>query len=223
MKSIIYTAVAASLTFCSLQTNAHNHNVTASVSAANFYLWRGLDLGDGEPQVAGSLTLASQGAYAGVGGASGDATNGSEIDLYVGYGSTMGDFNYDLSYWSYVYPESKIDFGEAAEGVLALGYGPVTYKYYHNLSKDAKDREWNYMSVGLQYQKFSALLGKHHYQSYVNSANNTKVVKGMYHADVSYQYNKNLTFTISQPFKANDNVNVGNTKFHVNLALPLKL
>lgn len=229
MKKLILSTLVAAASVATMQTNAAAPEVSASVSAANFYLWRGLDLGDGSPQIAGDLSASYGGLYGGTWIASGDDASGTEVDLYAGYGGEVGAFNYDLSYWSYIYPESDISFGEAAEGIVSLGYGPLTYSYYHDLSKDSDDREWTYMTlgagldfIGKPFDKFSVLLGKHHYQSWTDTAGKGHTVKGMYHADLSYAYNDNLTFTVSQPFKDNDNVGAGNTKVHVNLSLPLK-
>ena len=53
--------------------------VAASVGVANMYLWRGMDLGNGDAAVSGDLKYKHKsGAYAGIWGSSGDATNGNE-------------------------------------------------------------------------------------------------------------------------------------------------
>lgn len=223
MKNVLLaTMVTAAALASSLQVQAQSPEINASVSASNFYLWRGLDQSDGNAQVAGSLIASSNGGYVGTWVGSGDRVNGTEADFFVGYANKVGDFSYDVQYITVLFPEKKLDFGEIAEAVIGLGYGPATFTYIHNLGKDVKDKEWNYMSLGLKQDKFGLLLGKHHYQQYTNAAGNVKTVKGMYHADLSYMHNKHVTFTVSQPFKANDNVDVGRTKFNVNLALPVK-
>jgi uncharacterized protein (TIGR02001 family) len=94
----------------SMMTSVAQADVAAAVGVSNMYYWRGMDLGDGDAAVWGDLKLSSDvGAYAGVWMSSGDAALGQEYDLYFGYGTKLGDFGIDLSYWTYSYPSSETE------------------------------------------------------------------------------------------------------------------
>lgn len=230
MKKLVLSILVAAASVASFQSNAAPE-VSASVSASNFYLWRGLNLGKtsveradgtdtssfgGEAQIAADLNLSlGNGLYTGTWVSSGDAELGTEIDWYAGFGGEVGAFNYDISYWTYMYPEKKDkDFGEAADGIVSLGYGPLTYSYYHDLSKDSKDREWGYMTLGAELgalsknlDKFGLLVGKHN--------------DSMLHADLKYAYNDNLGFTLTIPLDKEEGV-TERPLINANLTLPLK-
>ena len=64
MKKLVLTSLVAALGFTA-QANAATPEVSASVSVANTYLFRGVDLGAGSAQVAGDLIADFGGAYAG--------------------------------------------------------------------------------------------------------------------------------------------------------------
>lgn len=153
--------------------------VSASVGAANMYYWRGINLGNGDPAVWGDINVSASGFYAGMWASSGDAANGTEYDLYAGFGSEASGFSYDLSLWTYAYPESEISPGELMEVIGSLGYGPVSFSYYHGL-EDLEDY-W-YSTLGLALGDFSLTYGLHE--------------DDLAHFDIGYAYNDNLSFTL---------------------------
>lgn len=164
--------------------------VSASVSVANMYLWRGLDLGNGDAAVSGDLQVSdSSGLYAGIWGSSGDSAAGNEYDLYIGFGGEANGFSYDLSVWNYIYPSAKDasdDFGNLSEAVLSLGYGPVTFSYYDNIAGNSGN---SYYNLSFSMDAFSVALGKH------DDKDDSNVFT---HVDLGYAYNDNLGFTLSQ-------------------------
>jgi len=175
-------------------------DVTASVSISNMYLWRGLDLGTtvGPAAVAGDLVASNEGSYAGIWGSSGEASLGAEYDLYIGYGRMFGGFGFDISAWTYVYPDvsstsSNSDLenpGELSEIILDLFYAwedvsaGIGGSFYQNIAGAAG---YQYMTLSGDYQWFSILVG-------YTSQDGPDYT----HVDISYAYNKNLHFTVSQ-------------------------
>ncbi|RZA07528.1 MAG: histidine kinase [Moraxellaceae bacterium] len=216
-KNLLATAVAV-LASASLFAPVANAEVGASVGVSNMYYWRGLDLGTGDPQVSGDLKFSESGFYAGVWGGSGDSVGGTEYDLYVGYGSTIGDiFKYDFSLWTYTYPSAPEadedgfpldpfnEPGELSEAVLTLGVGPVSVTYMDNIA--GATGYW-YATISATFDKFTVLYGQH------ESAFGA-------HVDLSYAYNDRLTFKLGQVVDDEDGAVDNDPKFIASYSLPL--
>ncbi len=192
--------------------------VEASASIASMYLYRGVDLGNGNAAVSGDLTLSISGLYAGVWGTSGDSSSGSEYDLYLGYGGESGGVKYDISVVNYVYPGSDpnadIDgVGDFSELILWVGLGPVALAYADNIAGDSGNE---YYSAQFSMNAFSALIGY----------NDTEADDMDYaHLDLGYAYNENLSFTFSQiVFEEEEDLEAHDTdlKFVVSYSVPIK-
>ena len=85
------------LTMVSLPSFA---SVSANVSFASDYIWRGMTQSDG-PAVQGGFDYASDGGfYAGLWGSNVNFNDGagSELDYYAGYGFSLGDVGVDDRY-----------------------------------------------------------------------------------------------------------------------------
>lgn len=202
--------------------------VTASAAVSNMYLWRGLDLGNGDAAVSGDLRYTNSGAYVGVWMSSGDSTLGNEYDYYAGYGNKVGDFTYDISLWNYNYSDAGLDpnnpgfdvsedtTGDLSEVILTLGYGGfVSFSYYDNI---AGATGYNYYTLSGIYEQFSATLGMHD----PDGGNDIT------HANLTYAFNSNLSFTVSkvvdQDLAKNSAGAVDeDVKFVVTYALPIKI
>ena len=226
--SALSLAVAGAMSF-SHAASAEGVDVSGSVGVANMYLWRGENLGgtnNGSAAVSGSLQAGYKGAYAGMWGSSGDTTNGTELDFYTGYGTEFKGFSADLSVWNYYYPNHgdntslydhaydktvNNNFGGLSETVLSLGYAGFTVTGYKNI---AGDIGYSYYTLAYSYKAFTVLAGKHEFST-IDAAG-----KGhdMVHVDVSYAYNDNLTFTLSQQV---DNAINDRLKFVVAYSLPI--
>ncbi|MGD9842321.1 MAG: TorF family putative porin [Steroidobacteraceae bacterium] len=170
--------------------------VSGSMGIASTYLWRGIDLGSGTPAVSGDLHASAMGFYGGVWGSSGDTVSGTEYDLYAGYGGSVDKFTYDISYWTYVYPTGAVaeDLGtpgKLSEGIVSLGYGPVSVFYNKNIATPGDgDGDYSYYGIKGKLGAFTAVLAQHN----PGVSGSDK----MTHLDLSYAYNDNLSFTISK-------------------------
>ncbi len=174
-------------------------DVSASVGIANKYLWRGLDLGNGDAAVSGDLKYtAANGMYTGIWGSSGDSKAGSEYDLYAGWGGTMGGINLDASIWSYNYPSTNVDPGELTDLVLSAGIGSFTGTLYEAIQGD-DDNDYRYVTLGYDLGKINATVGVH---DFAETDGNPA------HLQIGYNYNDNVSFAVSQ-FLADDDSDAG--------------
>jgi len=218
--SALSLAVAGAMSF-SHAANAEGVDVSGSVGVANMYLWRGYDLGSGDAAVSGDLSVSFAGAYAGVWGSSGDSANGTEYDLYVGYGAEFGGVSVDLSVWNYMYPSAEEptildDFGGASEAILSIGFMGLSVTAYDNI---AGGSGYEYYTVAYSYDAFTVLVGKHdNVGGYDEDEMAYVPVEDVTHVDFSYAYNDNLTFTLSQQV---DNEDDDDLKFVVSYSLPI--
>jgi uncharacterized protein (TIGR02001 family) len=182
-------------------TSVANADVSASVSIANMYLWRGYDLSNGSAAVSGDIGFSTGSDAFSLHGdlwtSSGDDGWGTEYDAILGFGGSSGDFSYDLTYVSYVYPNTEAlgnmqtGLGDFSEVIGTLGYGPVSFSYYENVgdaSPGGKIDSYNYMTLSASFGKFSALIGRHDDDSGLTPT----------HLDLSYSFNDNLSFTVSK-------------------------
>lgn len=175
--------------------------VTGSMGIASTYLWRGYDLGSGTPAVSGDLKLTAGGFYTGAWVSSGDTVGGTEYDLYAGWGATLGPVTLDVSYWTYSYPTSLgyTDGGgdhlgpfELSDIVASVGFGPISVFAIMNATNDANsdtEGEIAYYGVKAKFGSFSGALAQHG-QDFGDE---------LLHADLTYAYNDNLSFTLSAP------------------------
>lgn len=190
--------------------------VSASAAVASAYLWRGIDLGGGTPAVSGDITVSTSGAYAGIWGSSGDTGFGSEYDLYIGYGGSVGDFSYDISLWNYNYPgQPEFDtFGQLSDLIISIGYGPVAFTFYDNI---AGFSGYSYYTLSAGYEAFSAKIGVSDEPTPNSSYTNV---------DLGYAYNDNLSFTLSKIVDLDDGSTLASdddTLFVVSYSLPIDI
>ncbi len=220
---VVATATVATASFAPTA----NAEVSASLGIANTYLWRGFELGSGTPVVSGSLDYSAGGFYAGVWGSSGDTAAGTEYDLYLGYGGEVGDFFYDVSLITYVYPTgaySETDGlpGDFAEAIISLGYGPVSLTYHDNIAGDtggyAFNTDYSYLALGAEFGQFSVTLGQHFEDAPVEDS----VTGDATHLDLSYAYNDNLAFTVSALVNADDGYDKPEPTFVVSYSVPIE-
>jgi hypothetical protein len=197
--------------------------VAASAAVANMYLWRGQDLGGntGVPAISGDLTVSASGAYAGVWTSSGDAATGQEYDLFVGYGMEAGDVAIDVSYWSYVYPSAHgDDIADLHEIVASAAFKGASLGVYYNIDQDEDEvTDYIYTTLGYGVDKLSATYGMTTYSDTED--------KDYAHLDLSYAYNDNISFTLSQVVSADldedENGPDRSPKVAVTYSLPIDL
>ncbi|MFN2348546.1 MAG: histidine kinase, partial [Thioalkalivibrio sp.] len=123
---------------------------------------------------------------------------GTEYDIYFGYGTEIEGFGIDLSYATYIYPESEVKAGDVAEAILGLSYGPAFLTYHHGL-EDLEDY-W-YVNAGVNIGAFTVAYGLHEVD--------------MDHIDLTYNYNDNVSFTVGQVIDDVDGAFNDDTKFVV--------
>ncbi len=230
-RNLLASAVAASALSMAMVPAANAEvEVAASVGVASTYLWRGYDLGSGTPAVSGDLSASVAGFYGGVWGSSGDTAAGTEYDLYLGYGGSVGDFSYDVSVWNYIYPTKGVDSEdedatpqdadegdafELSELVISLGYGPVSFTYMDNIAGGSGYEYYN-LSVGVGSFTFAAGL----HDNPDSDVPGAPAADDPAHVDISYAYNENLSFTVSQ-FISDEPLG-DDAKFVVSYSIPIE-
>lgn len=196
MKTISKAVAVASLISAGfIGTQAHAAEVSASAAVSSMYLWRGLNLSNGAAAVSGDLSVSAGGAYAGVWTSSGDAELGTEYDLYAGYGLEVGGVALDLSYASYIYAGNEADdLTDSQDVIFKASTAGVEFGAYVNVTEDS---DIVYYTLGYGMDKISAMVG-------VVTGSTTDIVgdpeadNNHTHLDVTYAYNDNLSFTVSQ-------------------------
>ena len=193
-KKLLPLAVSASIAApLMMGATVAQADVSATVSVSNFYLWRGQSISNPGAQVAGSIDYSNSGFYAGAWASSeGAFDNSSETDLYLGYGGSVGDFGYDLSYWKYLYPYCSgcgLGDNDLSDVVLSLSYGPVSFTGYFGVeSGSTKDR---YYTLSGDIDKFTLTFGMYQGQNAADGADYKSY-------QVAYHFNDELTFTVSK-------------------------
>lgn len=228
-KQVLVSAIAATIAATAIIPAANAAELSASAGVSNFYLWRGYDLGNGAPAIWGDLSVSEGPVYGGVWASSGDDTYGSEYDLYIGAGQSFGDLSVDLSYWTYVYPDTAIGkdvgAGEIADVIASVGYGALSFSGYVNVGDSDDSSDFYFLTVSGSYEDFGATVGHFLSDPEKNDANNLATA-GYTYLDLGYSYNDNLGFTVTLPL-TQDESEVGDLEqdpmFNVSYSLPIDL
>ncbi len=203
MKSMFRPLVIAAAIASAVSPIAANAGTSASFSASNLYLFRGVDVSKGNAQVAGSLDYSHDtGLYAGIWTTSAGDTQ--EYDLYAGFKGEVSGFGYEIGLIDYNYPDSTAangneDLGDSSEVVLGFSAGPAAFKVYSSLQGDnSTDPDsggaYEYYTLSYTTDMMSVTLGAHDL-----SEPKTVLDKDtMVHLDVSYFATDELTLTVSQ-------------------------
>ena len=146
------------LTMVSLPTFA---SVSANVSIASDYIWRGMTQTDGIAVSGGFDYAADGGFYAGIWGSNvnfNDSTgsgNGAEFDYYFGYGFEMGGVGVDLGYVAFDYPgnEDDLDFEEIVLG-LSMGDLGLTFAMGQDGAPDYTEVSYGIGPVGVSFGQY---------------------------------------------------------------------
>ncbi len=236
MKAVQLSALAIAVTGAMGTTQAIAEvDVSASVAVSNLYLFRGVDLGEGRAMVSGDLIASSKGFYGGVWATSGDKASGSEYDLFVGYATEIEGVSVDVNITNYMYSgwDAGDSFGDYSEIFLNVGYGPFSVDYQVNVADgsyssdetDAAKRAglsgFQYVAFNASFKQYTATLGFADVGNYSESnpltTDNVGSVGTDYtHIDISYAYNDNLTFTVSQIIDQDEIQLIGSEKKYEN-------
>lgn len=229
IKKITPVALATTMALAGLAAapGAANAEVSASMGVANFYLWRGLDISAGAPQVSGSLDYShDSGLYAGIWASSEEA--GTETDLYIGFAGEAGGLSYDISFWEYLYPSdnaltgpgSDLSDSDLSETVVGLGYAGVGLTFYMgNDSGVGSTIDYTYTTLDYTFDKFNVLYGVWSFDPAVGAPD------GDAHLQLSYAATDNFTFTVTKGFQDNVTTTMYDEDplFHVSYSLPVEM
>ena len=149
-KTLVILAVVGS---CLSSQAVLADSLSANVSVANNYIWRGLTQTTNEPAVSGGIDYASDsGFYAGTWASNvqyaADDVYSYEHDVYFGYAGEAGDISYDVGYLYYNYDDvAEYDFGEIYG---TIGYGGFSVSLYvlANTEADEKLYDEDSMVIG---------------------------------------------------------------------------
>ena len=127
-------------------------SVSANVSFASDYIWRGMTQSDG-PAIQGGFDYeAESGFYAGIWGSNVNFNDGagSELDYYFGYGFELGSVGVDLGYVAFDYPDNTegLDFEEI---VVGLSYGDLGLTFALGQDGAPDYTEVSYSFAGLDF------------------------------------------------------------------------
>lgn len=201
---------------------AANAGMSASAAVANFYLWRGLDISAGAPQVSGSLDYKhDSGAYAGIWASSEEA--GTETDLYAGYAGAVGGLSYDVSVWEYLYPSDnsltppgdKFSDSDLSEFVVGLDYAGAGLTVYFGNDTGGGD-DYEYVTLDYTVGAFNILYGTWMYDS--AGADESS------HLTVAYAVTDNFKFTVTKGMQ--DTLASAYDEdflFHISYSLPIEI
>lgn len=197
-------AVALAIPALALPMSAQA-DVSANVGVANMYLWRGLNVSGSDAQVSGGLDYSHEsGFYAGTWASSVWEGLGYELDLYLGFGGSVGDFSYDVSFWEYLYPTADVDSSltdtDTSDFVISIGYDIFSAAAYIVADSDAVDGI--YFTVGLDWGKFGVTYGI--WTGDVTDISSEDGGLDYSHLTLSYNPVDTLTFKLSKAF-AGDN------------------
>jgi len=203
LKPLALSMAVAAASAVSMVPATAQAEVSYNASVSNFYLWRGLDISEGQGVLSGGVDYAADsGLYAGMWASS--EAGGSEFDLYGGWAGSFGDFGIDLGYFAYYYPTevgytvvgSDLEFVTADSGFdkddgtlitelfVGLSYSDFGAGMYINTDADDNDG-YKYLSLDYGYDKFGFHFGK------------TMLDDGDEYSDVNVSYAATDAFTIT--------------------------
>lgn len=129
MKRALTTAAALAV----LSLNAQADGLTANVTVASKYKYRGQDQSDTKedfiPAIQGGFDYASGAFYIGNWNSSIGFAHGTEVDLYGGFKGEAAGMGYDVGVLTYYYPGTGASVLNTTELYGALSYGIVSAKY----------------------------------------------------------------------------------------------
>jgi uncharacterized protein (TIGR02001 family) len=176
--------------------------LSADISVANMYLWRGLDASKGGPAVSGSLNWDSGAGFyvntwasSGYQADAGDGYSGYEWDVWAGYAGEVSGLSYDVSIWQIMYPQgSTADSPDGLQGgteiSLGLGYQDFSFSYTVNSGERyTGEADYSYMTLGYTYGDFGFKYGMQDVDADDSDWS---------HIDVSYALGENGSVTVSK-------------------------
>ena len=221
-KKSLATAVAAiCLPVMSLglvSQSAQAEGVSADLTIASMYLWRGLNVSGYQPVMQSNVQYDhSSGLYVGTWFSNEGALNSSyEIDLFAGYGGSSGDISYNAGLFGYYYPEATASpkSTDIYEAVFNVGYKDYSVTAKINVEPDDFD-DYKYFSLDGPAGPLSLHLGTTIQGD--SDANYSDVA-------VSYNFTDSLSWTVSYAFgnKIEEDSAAADPLIVVSYSVPLK-
>ena len=152
MKPMVKSLIAASIMAASVGAQA---GLSANVGVTSDYLFRGVNLSDGAALYAGIDYEAENGFFAGAWGIGYDDPDQDEVevDLYFGYGNSIGDFSYSVGYTGFFYDELDVDIHELN---FNLGYSflnlEVTFADEEDSRPGEPDDDYIFTALTAEYE-----------------------------------------------------------------------
>lgn len=149
---------SAALTFAPATTQA---GASANIGYVSNYVFRGVEQTNTGSGSAGLDYENDSGLYVGTWVA--DVDTAVEYDFYAGWGGEFSDVNLEIGATYYGFSNDAFD-DPYQEVNLSLGYGPVTLGYdlgqhLKGTTTGPKDEDYSDISIGMDYESFSAALG----------------------------------------------------------------
>lgn len=137
------SAAALAVTFASMPAKAGDlaTELTANIGATSNYVWRGATQTDDNSAISGGIDWNGEsGFYLGTWASNvkfgNDASGEVELDLYGGYGGSVGDFSYQAGVIDYAYPNTpNADF---TEGQVNASYKFLTIGVNYTFASQVK-------------------------------------------------------------------------------------
>jgi len=179
MKKLSYLLILSGLVSVPAMAEDSPHSVSANVGLYSDYVFRGISQTGGQPAIQGGFDYAhSSGFTLGTWASNvgwiedfqGYASGNVEIDLYAGYGGSIGeDISYSLGAIQYMYPgaEAGATKGDTTEIYASMGWKWLTVKYSYYLSDEvfgfanARGSDYLDLSVSLPIGETGVTLGAH--------------------------------------------------------------
>lgn len=123
-------------------------DLSANIGATSNYVWRGVTQTANASAISGGFDFAhDSGLY--VGTWASNVSGGHEVDLYAGYGGSLGDFGYDIGLIYYGYTDSAdADFTELA---VSGSWNFLTLGVSYTLDGEAKGDDATFVEEDLYY------------------------------------------------------------------------
>ncbi len=174
---------------------------SATISASNMYLYRGVNLSNPNPQIAGSLDYAhNSGLYAGIWGSSEGLAGSSEYDLYAGYSVEMGALSFDANLTDYNYPSAtgEEDLGDYTEVILGATFTQDKMSVEAKLADSIQGANSSPYAGGYYYTSLTGAYDKISVKWGAVSYSDTVELAEYQHIDLGFAFNDEVSFTLSK-------------------------
>jgi uncharacterized protein (TIGR02001 family) len=165
--------------------------VSSDLTVSSMYLWRGQDISNSKPAVSSSINYNhDSGFYAGSWVSSEGVSGSYELDVYLGFAKSFGDFGVDVGVYEYLYPQiaGSMSDSDISEYKVSGSWKDLSLTAYVNTDATNSD-DYIYYSVDYSYDKFGFHYGMTDVTTDANDYNDYSV---------SYAMTDALTWTLSQ-------------------------